>query len=626
MSRTQKTFLVFGVMAILAVLTLVGIGLFSELPGEKLTPSGIARNQSLHVQMRDDVLIAIDVWLPEGHAKREEVPALINPTRFWRALELGMGVRIQIGLGMVNDREAVPPRVQRLNEAGFAVVVVDTRGSGASFGERPIEWSPDEIEDLREVTEWIQSQPWSDGRVGGYGAAYEANALELLMESHPDLLHAAAIEFHDYDPQGGLLQPGGVFNRALAELQDEFLKRRDENWICEGLQCLLVRLFIKGVKPVDGDEGAALLEQALAARQPVPWLKGLEAIEFRDDEFAESGYTLADISPAHRLDSKKPPTTPVLIRAGWLDAGAARGALARFEASPQPQELWIAPFSRLGGFDTDPFEAADRQIEPTPEEQFAYTVEFLEKRFAENPEPARRIIRYRPLGGEAWLETDVWPPSDLELRTLFLADENQLVAEEPTGSVDPDEYVVDFTTTTGAENRWSSPLGLDIVYRDRTVDDKKLSIHTSEPLEKALQITGEPLLTVSLASTTAEGALHAYLEAVSPSGKVVYLTEGILRFDWRTDSPLGNAAPSDSEGRRADAAPLKPGAVATLRVSMFATAAEIPAGYRIRVALAGHDASVFDRYPKEGDPVWTIYNSATHPSKIVLPVKTVSGE
>jgi predicted acyl esterase len=44
-------------------------------------------------------------------------------------------------------------------------------------------------------------------------------------------------------------------------------------------------------------------------------------------------------------------------------------------------------------------------------------------------------------------------------------------------------------------------------------------------------------------------------------------------------------------------------------------------GHRIRVALAGADASLFERYPAEGTPKLTVYREAQRASYLDLPVK-----
>ena len=54
-------------------------------------------------------------------------------------------------------------------------------------------------------------------------------------------------------------------------------------------------------------------------------------------------------------------------------------------------------------------------------------------------------------------------------------------------------------------------------------------VYDSSPLDSDLGITGSQMVTVEMSSTTTDPALHAYLEDVSPEGRVTYLGEGVLR-------------------------------------------------------------------------------------------------
>jgi len=67
----------------------------------------------------------------------------------------------------------LPEEVDFLNQQGYAELLVDARGSGASFGSRRIEWSPEEITDYGEIVDWMVEQPWSNGRVGAFGVSYD---------------------------------------------------------------------------------------------------------------------------------------------------------------------------------------------------------------------------------------------------------------------------------------------------------------------------------------------------------------------------------------------------------------------------------------------------------------------
>ena len=59
---------------------------------------------------------------------------------------------------------------------------------------------------------------------------------------------------------------------------------------------------------------------------------------------------------------------------------------------------------------------------------------------------------------------------------------------------------------------------------------------------------------------------------------------------------------------------------------MYPTSVLLRKGHRIRVALAGADASLFERYPAEGTPKLTVYREAQRASYLDLPVKTTTRE
>jgi putative CocE/NonD family hydrolase len=157
--------------------------------------------------------------------------------------------------------------------------------------------------------------------------------------------------------------------------------------------------------------------------------------------------------------------------------------------------------------------------------------------------------------------------------------------------------------------------GGDVVYPNRADEDKKLLLYDSPPLENDLEITGSPVLTLEIASTTVDGAVHAYLEDVAPEGRVTYLDEGILRFIDRKEVdpatlpyvPLGPA----HSFLRGDAQPMEPGQPTTIRFDLYPASVLLGKKHRIRLAIAGADAT----------PTWTLYREATRNSFLELPVR-----
>jgi predicted acyl esterase len=119
-----------------------------------------------------------------------------------------------------------------------------------------------------------------------------------------------------------------------------------------------------------------------------------------------------------------------------------------------------------------------------------------------------------------------------------------------------------------------------------------------------------------------------YLEDVLPSGRVVYLTEGVLRL---ADRKLGRA-PTGADPLhsylRQDSAPMIPGRAEPLRIALSPIAAVIHKGEKLRVAIAGADAANLERIPAQGAETFTISRGGAAPSFVeiqTLPVDPQPG-
>jgi len=314
-----------------------------------------------------------------------------------------------------------------------------------------------------------------------------------------------------------------------------------------------------------------------------------------------------------------------MVWCGWLDANPCEGALIRYRTFSNPQVVVMGALSHGGNYLVDPFATAHEPPIPTRDEQFKMEADFFDRVLKREPaDSIESSIQYYTMGEGSWHTTKVWPPAGYGSERLYLADGNTMSASAPVATSGRDAYTVDFTASSGEHTRWHTQLGGgDVVYPDRATEDKKLLTYTSGLLDGDLEITGSPVLTLVMSSTTSDGAIHAYLEDVSPGGRVTYVDEGVFRVIDRKEvdpkslpyEPLGPA----HSFRRADALPLIPGEPATIRFSLFPTSVVLRKGHRIRLALAGADASLFQRIPADGTPAWTVYREAHQASFLELP-------
>jgi hypothetical protein len=151
-------------------------------------------SSSAYISMKDGTRIAIDVLLPAKLPANQKLPALLHVTRYGRAAVDGSIASY--------DRFWV--------EHSFARVLMDERGTGASFG--TVRYGKATLGDIREIVDWIVGQSWSNGRVGATGVSYDGTTSELLAATQHPAVRAVAPFFSDYNYYTDLVRPGGVFN------------------------------------------------------------------------------------------------------------------------------------------------------------------------------------------------------------------------------------------------------------------------------------------------------------------------------------------------------------------------------------------------------------------------------
>jgi len=621
----------FGVLSfgLAATLAVVIVTARTKLPGEEMTPAGIRQSASEYVKMRDGVEIAVTINLPADLKPGEQVPVLMRTTRYWRSPQIGWPLRMLIALHQANlPDEVEDEQTAYFNRRHFAVLTVDARGSGASGGNRMMEWSPAEVADMGQVAAWAAKQPWSNGRVGTFGISYDGNTAELAAAANQPAIRAVMPLYDNFDVLWAI-QAGGVAQAGLLHEWSDVVAAMDRDDVCgaqkdKGWNCWRDRLMTPGVSPVDADSHGKHLAELVHQHQNVNVAEAVAKVEFRDDPIGSFG--LADISPSGlraRIEASK---IPMMVWCGWLDGGGGEDALTRYKNFSNPQIVVIGPLSHGGGFNVDPFASKHTPPEPTTEQQLKMEADFFDRTLRNETQQAiASSIQYYTMGEGRWHTTKVWPPTGLSTEMLYFAEHNTLDAVPSTTNA-ADSYTVDFTAASGKQSIWATGYGGgDVVYSDRADEDKKLLVYDSAPLETDLEITGSPLLTIEMSSSTSDGALHAYLEDVSPDGRVTYLDEGILRLIDRKEvdpktlpyEPLGPA----HSFLREDAEPMTPGEPARIRLSLYPTSVLLRKGHRIRVALAGADAAIFQRYPPDGTTTWKVYREAQRASFLELPVR-----
>jgi len=603
-----------------------------DSPAWRVTPSAYAAAReapfslpeapaSRYLAMRDGCRIALDVWLPQpapGAPPAGRVPAVLVITPYYRRFRLRAG-----GSG-----DAIPNAgkfVRYLVPRGYAVVVVDVRGTGASFGTRDAFRSPKEREDSREIADWVVAQPWSDGRIGATGISYPGAASDFLASTGHPAVKAVAPLFAVWDTYADNYYPGGILLKQLARSYDELMIAMDHD-----RRDLLANFVyyanpdLAGPHPVDEDPDGTLLREAIAEhlgnfRQP----DFMTEFRFREEPLPyDSTFTSASFSP-YSVSPGIRPGVAVLAVSGWMDgAGYANGAIARFlTLRDNPVHLLLGPWDHGARCNVSPWRRQQEPDFPLLAELLRFFDHYLMGRATGLEQEAR--IHYFSLHAEAWSAAASWPP--IETPARFFLDAGHALTDRP-GPAGSDSFRADFAAGTGPGTRYERIAGINSItyYADWGARQQRMPGFTSAPLERDMELTGHGLADLRLQADQPDAAIFAYLSEVEPDGSVRYVTEGLLRALHRKESP---APPTYRTSwpfrsfRRADATPLVPGEAERIRIPLLPTSWVFRRGSRIRLSFAGADADHCVQVPHGRPPRLTLLRGGAEGGVLELPLR-----
>jgi hypothetical protein len=587
---------------------------------------------SIYIPMRDGVKLALTLVLPKDLPAGERIPCLLSQSRYWRDYEL------YPPLGKWVNPEQLLPRQRNFKPffsgQGYALANLDVRGTGASFGNWPMPWHAESVEDARQVVDWIIEQPWSNGLVGGYGISYVGTTAELLAALDHPAVKAVIPMFNHPDPFTDIAYPGGAFNRRFIEAWDRLSAAMDRNQVTPELGWR-AKVFLRGVPPVDEDRHRTLLRQALQVHTGNTTIfKIAEPVSCRDERISGIDASVDDISMYRYLDELERSGTAIFGWGSWMDAGTADAVLRRFNTLPNAHRAVIGAWEHGGVYNASPYRQVRRsrlpaEASPPLMAQWAEMLAFFDAYLKQDGSPLRseRVLHYYSLGDEKWKQSATWPPPGTSMQCWRLSAGMRLLPNPPVEESGVDTYAVDWNATTGAMCRWwelGGVLGKPVSYPGRDKAAKHLLTYTSPPLEKDLEIAGYPVVTFYLSSSEDDGIVFVYLEDEFPGGKVTYLTEGQLRLIHRkvsSEKPLYNLQVPYHSFKREDVLPLTPGEVVEVSFGLLPVAALVRKGHRLRLGIAGHDAGNFAPIPDtRREVLLSLFRDSLRPSCIDIPV------
>ncbi len=573
------------------------------------------RPDSCYITMRDGCRIAVDVYLPQGQDTPQTFPTLLLFTPYFRRFKL-----------RAESSSAPNPNTGKFSDyfvpRGYAVVVIDVRGTGASFGTRDGFRSPQERLDSAEIADWVIGQGWSNGVLGATGISYLGAASDFLASTGHPAVKAIAPLFSVWDTYSDNYFPGGMQCTSLTRIYDALMKGLD----------LDQRAYLKdykyyadpdfeGPQPVDEDTDGTLVQAAVAEHQA-----NFRQTDFMADlAYREEGlpydpsYSSASISPYAYSDGVRE-NVAILSVSGWMDgAGYANGAISRFlTLTKNPRHLVLGPWDHGARIDVSPWRA-----EETP----SFSVMGCVLRFfdtylcgVDTGLREEKSVAYFKLHEEAWGEAESWPPRPDQV-TLYPDAQEGLGGACSPGAQSCYQAVPDIGT--GFETRYERIAGMDSrnYYADWQGRSARMASWDTAPLASDLTITGHAILELSASFDAPDAGLFVYLTEVEEDGTERYITEGVLRALFRAET----AAPEEIQinwpfrsYHRESASPLPANETQQMRIPFLPVAWTLTKGSRLRLSLAGADQDHFKKVPHGKLPMITFDLGAT---RLILPLE-----
>jgi uncharacterized protein len=539
--------------------------------------------------MRDGVVLVGDLYLP-----REGVfPTLLCKTPYDRT------------------RPAVYPEIAAFLDHDYAVLIVSFRGRFGSGGHAN-EWETEGWglhPDGYDTIEWAAAQPWSTGEIGIYGISADGQWQLTTAATKPPHLKAACASYAAHGRTG--LMDGGVYTSV------------GPRWHA-----------ITGMFAVDlanRDDWNAWLRQWQETETPLLMSflhRGLIDV-FQHTEYDDYW---RGFDPAERYEEFE---IPVLYECGWYDRYTSSQFVhwsgvrtrARLQHARDNQKLVCGPWTHGGNLapQTDHVRFGPDARSNRLEMMVRWFDHWLKG--ADNGVDRDPALRLYMSGADEWFEGESWPPEGVRERTMFFAtgdsaatgslNSGRLNDGPPSGDEPPDAYVhdpYDPVPTIGGHGgvTWMWPSGpLD----QREVESRSLT-YTTDPLERALDVVGEPSVRLFASTSAVDTDFIVTLSDVHPDGYSEIVRQGALRGRHR-------GGPQSTEL-------MGPGEVYELVVSLSPVVHRFRLGHRIRVTVASSSFPNFLPNAGTAEPPYlaskavvaenAVHHDAARPSSVSLPV------
>jgi putative CocE/NonD family hydrolase len=594
------------------------------------------QRRSEYLTLSNGTRLAYDLFLPtkKGVPVNEPLPVLFKYTPYTRAFTIfdKDGKNIIADLFNLGWKEKAYLRVrywfdkrghlmdavfrtkylENMLKHGYAVIVVERPGTGASFGVMNASFEVG-AKEVNEILNWIAAQGWCNGNIGMYGDSFQAMIQFAGAATCNPHLKALFPTSSGFDMYSSISYPGGIYNKTFASFF---------SWSTSFLEHVPT--------PVDSDKDGSLLAQAHKERggstlgkQSEGWLK---PFPFRDSTTPDGNKIWegpANLYPL--LDRINKSGIPVYMTTGWYDLFSGASDMFLWYANiTVPKRLLVRPADHSevekNQFDLDYGAEAHRW--------FDYWLKGIDNGIMKEPS-----IYYYVMGAskkDAWRTSVQWPPANQKATRFYFGEgktgsiasinDGFLRPDPPARKEAVDAYAVDYSTTSGKYSRWYA-VNWPRNYPNMRANDEKALTYTTPPLESDMEVTGYPVVRLWCVTDAPDTDFFVYLEEVDGS-RSTYLTEGNLRASHRalSKAPFNNLGLPYHRHYKSDLTPIPAGEPIELVFDLLPTSYIFRAGNRIRITITCADADNFETPVLDPAPKLHLLRDMDHPSSIQLPI------
>jgi putative CocE/NonD family hydrolase len=539
------------------------------------------------IPVRDGLELSANLFMPAAREQGERFPAILEMIPYrkddWR---------------YCFDHQLMTYFAQR----GYVGCRLDVRGTGSSPGLARDEYTPEETQDGYDAVEWLAAQPWCNGNVGMWGISYGGfTAIQVAMLRPPALKAIVPVYATDDRYTDDVHYNGGCLTGSeLAQY---------------AVSMVAMNAMPPHIEYARSDWATRWRERLEQTPWLIEWLR-----QQNDGPYWRNG----SLAPNYERI-----TCAIFQIGGWAD-GYTNAALRMQEKCVNaPRKTLIGPWVH----------SLPDSAYPGPNLDYLHEMaRFFDHWLKGAPngvmdDPALTIYRqeYTPpeafpahMNG-AWHSEAAYPIARTELRTLYLGAgvlgphppaPSPAAAGEGEQSSDhailnsADHYPHRPTHGTRAALCWGGGAAPNGLARDLRPDEALIPTYTSAPLEQPLDVIGFPEAVLHLSSTAPVAHVVVRLNDVAPDGVSAPVSAGILNLTHRAS--------------HAEPAPLIPGVVYEVRVTLKATGYRFLPGHRIRLSVASAYWPAIWPAPYAADNA--IHRGPATPSRLVLPVAPPSDD